>query len=88
MTKQLVRRQYGQCQVAQFVPGNCTTTENRRGYSELPPKLMDAAKTRMSLELLAKGGELLLNFGEFPSQRRDFFFQIGEAIGAGRSGVR
>lgn len=42
----------------------------------------------MSFELLAEGGELLLNLREFLAQGGDFFFQAGEAHGGWRDGVR
>ena len=34
------------------------------------------------LELFTKGGELLLDFGEFSAKAGDLFFQSGEAIGS------
>ncbi len=40
-----------------------------------------ASGSRHSLELPAKGGKLLLDFGQFPAQARYVFFECGETIG-------
>jgi len=51
-------------------------------------RALDPAEIRTSLELFSEGGKLLLNLGKFPAQSSDFFFQLGEAIGSGRKGMR
>ena len=50
---------------------------------ELLRALIGAGLVGGSLELLAEGGELLLDFREFAAEAGYFFLQVRDAIGSG-----